>query len=122
MSSLSPVARHASQVSEAIELNPHTFLLPLITTLLQNCCHVLEVLTPCLIAGADIKEIAELGAAEAGKRRYLEDLCLGIKAVKKPILAAVEGIAVSLPYHLGLKLLQIQTCASHGLNDDAKYP
>ena len=77
---------------------------------------------PRSIAGADIKEISELDAAEAAKRRYLEDLCLGIKAVKKPILAAVEGIAVSLPYHLGLKLLQIQTCASHGLNDDAKYP
>lgn len=50
---------------------------------------------PLPLAGADIKEISELDAAEAGKRRYLEDLCVGIKAVKKPILAALEGIAVS---------------------------
>ena len=97
---------------------PHLLATPH-PALLLSCSRSTD---PCSIAGADIKEIAELGAAEAGKRRYLEDLCLGIKAVKKPILAAVEGIAVSLPYHLGLILLQIQTCASHGLNDDAKYP
>ena len=59
---------------------------------------------PRSIAGADIKEISELDAAEAAKRRYLEDLCLGIKAVKKPILAAVEGVAVSPTYHLDAAL------------------
>jgi enoyl-CoA hydratase len=46
-------------------------------------------------AGADIQEIAALDTEAATQRRYLEDLCNGMTDVKKPLLAAVEGIAVS---------------------------
>ena len=49
-------------------------------------------------AGADIQEIAALDTEAATQRRYLEDLCNGMTDVKKPLLAAVEGIAVS---HVG---------------------
>jgi enoyl-CoA hydratase len=45
-------------------------------------------------AGADIKEIANLDSEAAERSRYLEDLGNGIKAVRKPVLAAVEGMAV----------------------------
>lgn len=45
-------------------------------------------------AGADIHEISTLDAEAAAQRRYLEDLCNGMRDVKKPLLAAVEGIAV----------------------------
>ena len=46
-------------------------------------------------AGADIKEIAALDTETVTQRRYLQDLCSGMRGVKKPLLAAVEGIAVS---------------------------
>lgn len=46
-------------------------------------------------AGADIREIAALDTEAATQRRYLEDLCSGIANAKKPLLAAVEGLAVS---------------------------
>lgn len=45
-------------------------------------------------AGADIKEISNLDGEEARRVRYLEDLCLGLRSVRKPLLAAVEGMAV----------------------------
>ncbi|KAM0122631.1 hypothetical protein ACP6JC_000698 [Aspergillus fumigatus] len=44
-------------------------------------------------AGADIKEIAQLDGESARQKRYLEDLCHGMKQVRKPIIAAVEGRA-----------------------------
>jgi enoyl-CoA hydratase len=47
-------------------------------------------------AGADIKEMAHLDAEDARACRYLEDLCLGMAAVRKPVLAAVEGLAVRI--------------------------
>lgn len=47
------------------------------------------------IAGADIKEISGLDAEEARRCRYLENLCQGLKNVHKPVIAAVEGMAVS---------------------------
>lgn len=45
-------------------------------------------------AGADLNDIAALDAAGARSRRYLEDLCSGMAAVRKPLLAAVNGPAV----------------------------
>lgn len=45
-------------------------------------------------AGADIKEISGMDGIEARSLRYLEDLCSGMRAVRKPMLAAVEGMAV----------------------------
>ena len=45
-------------------------------------------------AGADIGEISELGAKDTLQQRYLEDLCQGMKAIRKPVVAAVEGMAV----------------------------
>ena len=46
-------------------------------------------------AGADIRQIAALDTEAVTQRRYLEDLCNGVANVNKPLLAAVEGLAVS---------------------------
>lgn len=48
-----------------------------------------------IAAGADIAEIAEMDAIDARACRYLEDLCHGMAAVRKPVMAAVDGPAVS---------------------------
>lgn len=54
----------------------------------------------CIIAGADLQDIAALDAAGARSCRYLEDLCSGMASVRKPLLAAVEGPAVRMtPYN-----------------------
>ncbi|POR37427.1 Uncharacterized protein TPAR_02360 [Tolypocladium paradoxum] len=47
-------------------------------------------------AGADLNDIAALDAAGARSCRYLEDLCSGMAAVCKPVLAAVNGPACDL--------------------------
>lgn len=58
--------------------------------------HQLSLLTGLRkIAGADIKEISQLDAEGARRCRYLEDLCHGLSNVRKPLIAAVEGMAVS---------------------------
>jgi enoyl-CoA hydratase len=48
-----------------------------------------------VLAGADIKEISALDAEGARKVRYLEDLCHGLSSFRKPLIAAVEGMAVN---------------------------
>ncbi|KAI3572379.1 ClpP/crotonase-like domain-containing protein [Fusarium oxysporum f. sp. albedinis] len=53
-------------------------------------------------AGADIKEIAALDAEAAMRCRYLEDLCNGMRSVRKPIIAAVEGIALGGGFEVAL--------------------
>ncbi|KAF5560004.1 enoyl hydratase [Fusarium napiforme] len=47
-------------------------------------------------AGADIGEISRLDAEDARGCRYLADLCSGMQAVRKPLIAAVEGMACDL--------------------------
>ncbi|KPA38126.1 enoyl- hydratase [Fusarium langsethiae] len=47
-------------------------------------------------AGADIGEISRLDAEGARDCRYLSDLCSGMQAVRKPLIAAVEGMACDL--------------------------
>ncbi|KAF5680009.1 enoyl hydratase [Fusarium heterosporum] len=47
-------------------------------------------------AGADIGEISKLDAESARGCRYLADLCTGMQAVRKPLIAAVEGMACDL--------------------------
>ncbi|RGP77177.1 enoyl- hydratase [Fusarium longipes] len=47
-------------------------------------------------AGADIGEISRLDAEAARDCRYLSDLCSGMQAVRKPLIAAVEGMACDL--------------------------
>lgn len=64
-----------------------------------------------IAAGADLKDIAGLDAAGARACRYLEDLCDGMGAVRKPLLAAVNGPAVSPTLreaHRGLVFHQTQ--------------
>ncbi|KAL2840348.1 ClpP/crotonase-like domain-containing protein [Aspergillus pseudodeflectus] len=53
-------------------------------------------------AGADIKEISQLDAEGAHQRRYLEDLCNGMRSVRKPVIAAVEGKALGGGFELAL--------------------
>ena len=72
--------------SGTLPLSPFSFLIPL--------CQTMGLLT--IVAGADIKEISVLDAEDARRIRYLSDLCDGMKAVRKPIIAAVEGMAVGL--------------------------
>ncbi|OAQ95729.1 hypothetical protein LLEC1_02837 [Akanthomyces lecanii] len=52
---------------------------------------------PFFCAGADLNDIAPLDEAGARASRYLENLCTGFASVKKPIIAAINGPAVSLP-------------------------
>jgi enoyl-CoA hydratase len=50
-------------------------------------------------AGADINEISKLDAEGAKEIRYLEELCDVIRGVRKPVIVAVEGMAVCFhPY------------------------
>lgn len=53
-------------------------------------------------AGADIKEIQAIDTEAAQKRRYLEDLCNGLQAVRKPLIAAVEGMALGGGFEVAL--------------------
>lgn len=36
-----------------------------------------------------------MGAEDARQQRYLQDLCAGMAGVRKPVIAALEGLAVS---------------------------
>ncbi|KAH7233600.1 ClpP/crotonase-like domain-containing protein [Fusarium tricinctum] len=53
-------------------------------------------------AGADIGEISKLDAESARGCRYLADLCAGMRAVRKPLIAAVEGMALGGGFELAL--------------------
>lgn len=45
-------------------------------------------------AGADLKDTSVLDGESARQVRYLEDLCNGLRDTRKPVIAAVEGMAV----------------------------
>ncbi|KAF7550328.1 hypothetical protein G7Z17_g5802 [Cylindrodendrum hubeiense] len=53
-------------------------------------------------AGADIKEISEMDAEAARGCRYLSNLCDGMRAVRKPLIAAVEGMALGGGFEVAL--------------------
>ncbi|PHH72280.1 hypothetical protein CDD83_5002 [Cordyceps sp. RAO-2017] len=57
---------------------------------------------PFFSAGADLNDIAALDSAGARSCRYLEDLCCGVAAVRKPIVAAVNGPALGGGFELAL--------------------
>jgi type II secretory pathway component PulF len=49
----------------------------------------------CFIAGADLGELAHISTADAYRREYLKDLSDAVASMRKPIVAAVVGLAVS---------------------------
>lgn len=53
-------------------------------------------------AGADITEIIRLDAEGARQCRYLENLCNGMRAVRVPVIAAVEGMALGGGFEVAL--------------------
>ncbi|KAL4901743.1 hypothetical protein BDW74DRAFT_69595 [Aspergillus multicolor] len=53
-------------------------------------------------AGADLREIATLDVEGARQIRYLENLCNGLRSVRKPVIAAVEGKALGGGFELAL--------------------
>ena len=52
-------------------------------------------------AGADIKELKELTFVNAYTTNFLKNLNDGLAAVRKPVIAAVNGYAVSAALTLG---------------------
>lgn len=53
-------------------------------------------------AGADIKEMRNLNMVDAYMTNFLQSLSV-VSAVRKPIIAAVNGVAVSLRVRLNIK-------------------
>jgi hypothetical protein len=51
-----------------------------------------------LAAGADLNELVNISTAEAFRRGWLKDLNDALDSFRKPIIAAVRGFAVSVPY------------------------
>lgn len=68
-------------------------------------------------AGADIGEISALNAASATESRYLADLVEGMKAVRKPLIAAVEGMALGGGFEVAMMcdIIVASKTASFGL-------
>ena len=51
------------------------------------------------IAGADLSELKHISTSEAFKTQYLRGLSDGVSQIRKPVIASIEGFAVSLVRH-----------------------
>lgn len=60
-------------------------------------CLIADTPSPLSAAGADIKELQMLDFAKAYAINFLQPLNRGLAAVRKPVIAAVNGFAVSPP-------------------------
>ncbi|KAI0596768.1 ClpP/crotonase-like domain-containing protein [Biscogniauxia sp. FL1348] len=68
-------------------------------------------------AGADISELTRLSAAEAHQRRFLADLNAAFDNFSKPVIAAVEGLALGGGFEvvLGCDIIYAAENATFGL-------
>lgn len=64
-------------------------------------------------AGADIQELANISTVEAHRIGWLKDLEDNFAALRKPVVAAVRGFAVSVPHPSSNKMSVGEVCSNN---------